>query len=62
MAEKKSNNEQFKYTYRAKCINCKKFVGPKRNKPEEADADAAEHKSKPKFINDEVKIVTTQKN
>jgi hypothetical protein len=61
MAKKKSNT-QFKYTYRAKCVDCKRFVGSQRSKEEEAEADKAEHKSEPGFNKHRVEIITTQKN
>lgn len=55
-----NKNYNFNIYYRADCITCHKYVGPKRKSKPEADADKENHKSIPEYKDDEVEIEVTQ--
>lgn len=58
MAEETTQGH-FTFTYRADCITCKAYVGPKRKTKTAADEDAAAHKAA--HADHVVKIEVTQK-
>jgi len=47
MSEKEKSKESFNFSFRAACNDCNKYVGPKRDTAEEADADGQAHKEIP---------------
>ena len=53
-------NDHFKFSFRADCTDCERYVGPKRKTKPDADADALAHKSIPANLNHIVKIEVTQ--
>lgn len=56
------NSSHFSFIYRADCITCGEYVGPKRKDDKaKADEDAAKHKAIPGNENHIVKIEVTQK-
>ena len=61
MAAKKNTQGHFSFVYRADCLTCEKYVGPKRDTKQEAEADAKTHKSSALNKDHEVKIEVTQK-
>lgn len=60
MPKIQTNNDHFKFIYRADCINCQKYVGEKRESKTEAEIDRQNHKSFPGNKDHEVKIEVTQ--
>lgn len=60
MAEE-STHGHFTFTYRADCITCEKYVGPKRKIKVDADQDVFEHKAIAGNEDHVVKIEVTQK-
>ncbi len=60
MPQLTNSNDHFKFSYRADCTNCAKYVGPKRKTKPEAEADVQAHKIIPKYKDHVVKIEVTQ--
>jgi hypothetical protein len=54
-------DDHFKFSYRADCIDCEKYVGPKRKSKPDAEADMQSHKNQPEYKDHEVKIEVTQR-
>lgn len=60
MAKSTNSHDHFNFSYRADCMDCEKYVGPKRKTKQEADTDALTHKSISSNKEHEVKIEVTQ--
>jgi hypothetical protein len=61
MAARFIEKGEFKITYRADCLTEGKYVGPRRDTIEEAEADAASHLATPGNEDHQVEIEITQR-
>jgi hypothetical protein len=60
MPQSNDLHDHFKFSYRADCTNCEKYVGPKRTTKQAADADKQAHINEPANHDHVVKIEVTQ--